>query len=98
MIRSLERYSLHDLMRSFAAARLVDADALQLRYARYYAQLAAYAEKDLYLEGAALAGLRLFDLERSHIDAGWAWALAHEGELEADRLLLDYANATVQCE
>jgi tetratricopeptide (TPR) repeat protein len=97
--QALERYSLHDLMRSFAAARLADtdtdADALRLRYARYYAQLAAYAQNDLYLKGAALDGLRLFDLERPHIDAGWAWALPHAGEPDIDGLLLDYVAATV---
>lgn len=41
-----------------------------------------------------LAGLRQFDQERQHIDAGWAWAMAHAGERDADALLNLYANAT----
>ena len=89
-----KRYSLPDLVRAFAAARLENADAMRLRHARHYAKVAASAQFDLYLKGDPLTGLRLFDSERAHIDAGWGWALWHAGDQHADRLLLDYANAT----
>jgi tetratricopeptide (TPR) repeat protein len=92
---ALERYSLHNLVRAFAAARLADADLVRLRHAQHYARVAWHAEDDLYLKGQALAGLALFDQERSHIDAGWGWAMIHAGEPDADVLLLDYAAATV---
>jgi tetratricopeptide (TPR) repeat protein len=90
-----QRYSLHDLVRAFAAARLEDADAVRLRHARHYAQVADRANT-FYLEGGAatLTGLALFDRERIHIDAGWGWARERAGEQDADALLLDYASAT----
>ena len=40
------------------------------RHAEYYAQMAAYAENELYLKGDVVAGLALFDQERQQIDAG----------------------------
>jgi hypothetical protein len=88
-----ERYTLHDLVRVFAAARLEDADAVRLRHGRHYVQVASHAQFDLYLRGDALAGLALFDREHAHIDAGWGWAMVHAGEQDADALLLDYPNA-----
>src|SRR4051812_4519189 len=72
--------------------RLYDA---QLRHAQHYARIAARAERDLYLEGDAQAGLTLFDQERPQIDAGWGWAYTRAGEPNADALLMDYADATV---
>jgi tetratricopeptide (TPR) repeat protein len=92
---AMERFSLHDLVRAFAAARLEDADAVRLRHARYYVGVAA-AAKQLYKEGraATLTGLTLFDQEREHIDAGWRWARERAGEPDADALLLNYAGAT----
>jgi tetratricopeptide (TPR) repeat protein len=91
---AVERFSLHDLIRMFAAAQLEDADAVRLRHARHYVEVAA-AARTLYLKGGAttLRGLALFDQERSHIDAGWNWALAHAGDQDADALLRDYAEA-----
>ena len=91
----LQRFSLHELVRVFAAAQLEDTEAVRLRHARHYAEVAAQAEKDLYLKGEALAGLTLFDRERTHIDAGWRWARERGGDSDADALLLEYANATV---
>ncbi|MGI8588543.1 MAG: ATP-binding protein [Chloroflexia bacterium] len=91
-----ERYSLYDLVRAFAAARLANPDAAHLRHAQHYAAVAARSQ-ELYLQAGAGfgAGLALFDLERANIDAGWAWVLAQSGE-EADNLLLRYADSTVQ--
>ena len=88
---NVQRFSLHDLVRAFAAARLEDADAVRLRHARYYVRIAAHAQDDLYRQGNALAGLALFDQERAQIDAGWGWAMAHAGTRDADKLLLLYA-------
>jgi tetratricopeptide (TPR) repeat protein len=92
----VQRFSLHELVRVFVAARLVAGDAVQRRYAQHYAWVADGTDK-FYLEGGAatLAGLALFDRERTHIDAGWGWAMAHAGDQDADALLLDYANATM---
>jgi tetratricopeptide (TPR) repeat protein len=65
-----------------------------LRHAKHYAQMAAHAEKDLYLKGESVAGLALFDKERPQIDAGWDWALTYAGTVDGDALLGDYVNAT----
>jgi tetratricopeptide (TPR) repeat protein len=91
-----ERFSLHDLVRVFAAARLENAEPVQLRHARYYVGVAA-AARALYLTGGAttLRGLALFDQERPHVDAGWSWAQSHAGDQDADALLLAYAEASV---
>jgi len=90
------RYALHDLVREFAIVQLPEADKarLALRHAQHYQRVASNAQDDLYLKGNALAGLALFDLERAHIDAGWAWAQAYAGDPEVDTLLLAYADAT----
>jgi tetratricopeptide (TPR) repeat protein len=94
---TVERYSLHDLVREFAVAQLSEAEkaTLALRHAQYYARVATYAQYELYLKGQQLAGLALFDQERPHIDAGWSWVLAHAGDQDADALLRDYAEASV---
>jgi tetratricopeptide (TPR) repeat protein len=96
--RQTERYSLHDLVRVFALARLEDEDAVRMRHAQHYAQIAALAD-DLYLKGKENLplGLKLFDQERANIDTGWNWARARAGSpsQEVYELLLDYANATV---
>jgi tetratricopeptide (TPR) repeat protein len=71
----------------------------RLRHARYYQQVASYAQFELYLKGKPLDGLALFDRERRQIDAGWGWAMEaagrRGGEEAIDTLLLDFANATV---
>jgi tetratricopeptide (TPR) repeat protein len=90
-----ERYDLHDLVRAFGTVRLIDANAVRLRHARHYVQVAARS-RELCLRGGehTLAGLSLFDAERAQIDEGWTWTRGRTGDPEADPLLLDYANAT----
>ena len=95
--RQTGRYSLHDLVRAFALARLEDEDVARMRHAVHYAEVAALADNQ-YLEGSGnvLLGLKLFDGERTHIDAGWSWAQrqAGGGSQGIDQLLLNYTNAT----
>lgn len=94
-----QRYSLHDLVRVFAAARGGSGDALVLRYAAHYAAVAEAAQT-LYGQGgrAAQEGLALFDRERRHIDRCWRRLL--EGDDRADErratLLIRFARATVE--
>src|SRR6185295_3705353 len=68
---ALERYSLHELVHTFVAVRLADVDAVRLRHAQYYVQVAESA-RWLYLQGdeALLGGLELFGREWVHIDTG----------------------------
>jgi tetratricopeptide (TPR) repeat protein len=83
-----ERYGLHPVVRAFALAHLGDAlPFYRRRYARYYTDIAADVE-NLYFQGGEqmLEGLALFDCERVHIEAGWAWAC----EDEDDNVLLNY--------
>jgi len=91
------RYRLHDLMRLFADERLEDAEraAAQRRHAEHYKAVLAAAD-DRFLEGggAILRGLALFDLERSNIEAGQAWAAGHAGKDDsAARLCSAYPDA-----
>ena len=73
------RYHLHDLVRIFAAGRLVEAGGeaarndAQQRHAEHFKDVLSSAT-DLYQNGDALSGLRKFDMERMNIEAGWAWA------------------------
>lgn len=70
-----QRYSLHDLVREFAAAQLKDADAVRLRHAQFYETVLRSAN-DAYKQGGAalMRGLVLFDTERVNIEAGQSWA------------------------
>ena len=75
-----ERFRLHDLFRDLAREGLSDEDeyAGAKRHAGHFLGVAAAAD-DRYDEGneGVLEGLRLFDSERPHIEAGQAWAAAH---------------------
>jgi tetratricopeptide (TPR) repeat protein len=89
-----DRFALHDLVRVFAAARLTDAADLQLRYAHHYVGVAQTAEA-YYAEGNdQVRGLALFDQERVHIDAAWAWVQQQALSQSTDELILAYALAT----
>jgi tetratricopeptide (TPR) repeat protein len=96
------RYSLHEPVRVFGLARMKGEEAVRLRHAQYYVLIAASAY-NLYEKGGEdlLLGLKLFDGERANIDAGWNWARKQAEEQaentakKIDKLLLEYANATV---
>jgi tetratricopeptide (TPR) repeat protein len=100
------RYSLHDLVRLFAAQRATDADrtAAQYRHAEHYKNVLSTAD-DLYKQGSEniTRGLALFDLEWRNIQAGQAWAAnnvrADLGDRETAaqvwQLCNDYPNAGV---
>jgi len=95
------RYSLHDLVRVFAGARLGEGerDAAQGRHAAHYEGVLR-AANELYMQGgeSILRGLGLFDLEWGNIQAGQAWAAGHAGEDdEAARLCCDYPGAGPYC-
>ena len=92
--RDQERFRLHDLMRELAEEGWGGDEAHQARrcHAAHYLDVAERA-RDTYLEGGkgVLAGLRLFDQERVHIEAGQAWAAGHAAEDdEAAVLAQDY--------
>ncbi len=95
------RYSMHDLLASFAEACLGAEERMsaQQRHAEHYVRVAASADA-LYLQGgeSVLAGLELFDAEWSHIRAGQAWATANAQTKEAAAQLCNsYPNAAVYC-
>src|SRR5205085_4294162 len=77
---TIARYSLHDLARLFADARLsaAERDAGQAHHAAHYYDLLEKAD-DLYKEGneALMRGLVLFDAEWTNIQAGQSWAERH---------------------
>jgi tetratricopeptide (TPR) repeat protein len=93
------RYRLHDLARDFAEARLnqnqTELYAAQLRHATHYEQVLR-ATRELYTQGhdAIVPGLKLFDDERTNIEAGQSWARTHaaQGD-EAAHLCMMYPNA-----
>jgi tetratricopeptide (TPR) repeat protein len=91
------RYRLHDLARVFAESRLNEAEREGSRrlHARHY-QIVLTAANDLYLRGGdeVLRGLGLFDLERTNIEAGHAWAAEQAGNDEAAvKLCITYPDA-----
>ena len=74
------RFRLHDLMRDLAREGWSDEEAYNAakRHAEHYLRVAGVAG-ETYLRDAegVIEGLRLFDRERTHIEAGQAWAAAH---------------------
>ena len=74
-----DRFRLHDLMRDLAREGWSDEEAYGAarRHAGHYLRVAGQAD-DAYERGGegVLEGLRLFDRERAHIEAGQAWAAA----------------------
>ena len=75
-----DRFRLHDLMRDLARDGWSDEEAYGAakRHAEHYLRVASQAD-GTYRSGGegVLEGLRLFDRERAHIDAGQAWAAEH---------------------
>ena len=95
------RYRLHDLIRTFAEARL-DPDERELaerRHSAYYEAVVREADRVYQQGGESLKqGLALFDGEWSNIEAGQAWAAARvENEDEAARLCSLYLDAGRSC-
>ena len=92
------RYSLHELVRIFALARLRESNQEEptyLQHAQYYIQIAEEAERQFLAGGAQIvAGLALFDRERVQIDAAWNWMIQHAGNSVVDSLLLMITDAT----
>ena len=89
-----ERFRLHDLFRDLAREGLTDDNeyAAAKRHSGYFLRVAGVTQ-DRYIEGdeGVLAGLRLFDRERTHIEAGQAWAAAHaEDDDQAALIAQDY--------
>lgn len=93
-----DRYSLHDLARLFAEAKLSAEERVvgRKRFATHYKNVLAAAD-ELYLEGgeSLLRGLALFDLEWGNIQAGHAWvaAKADSADAEMTRLVMTYSDA-----
>jgi tetratricopeptide (TPR) repeat protein len=93
---SVERYTLHTLVRAFALVRLGEdgekEHSVSLRYAHHYAKVAAEANKMFEAGGEKmLEGVKLFDRERANIDAGWHWTATY-GD---DALRLNYVLSTI---
>ena len=89
-----DRFRLHDLFRELARKDLSEENeyAAAKRHAGHFLDVAAAAD-DRYDEGneGVLEGLRLFDRERVHIEAGQAWAAAHaETDDEAAAIAQSY--------
>ncbi|HEV7403557.1 MAG TPA: hypothetical protein VGO11_11545 [Chthoniobacteraceae bacterium] len=84
------RFILHDLARQYCESRLPAAarDEARLRHARHYIAVGQEADR-LYLQGGehVLAGLQLFDHERTHIEAAFSRLQTREDELSAALLV-----------
>jgi tetratricopeptide (TPR) repeat protein len=89
------RVRLHDLVRQFCDDRLAEVDrtAAQFRHANHYRDVAAEAER-LYLKGGenVLRGLELFDCERAHLEAAFAW-LQPRRDRDSVAMLVSLTNA-----
>jgi tetratricopeptide (TPR) repeat protein len=90
-----DRWALHPLLRDFAATRPALDETAQARKAAHYLAVARAADF-LCKKGNEnlMSGLRLFDAEWPHIQAGQAWAAARAQEDdEAARLCSAYPEA-----
>ncbi len=90
-----DRFSYHDMVRTYAATRLVDDRAMQVsrRHSAWFAAFIARLESDyLKLGNHAIEAMRALDGDWAHISTGWSWANRHaEADAEARRLLHSYA-------
>jgi tetratricopeptide (TPR) repeat protein len=91
------RFRMHDLARQFCDARLSEAvrEEARLRHAMHYIAVGTEANR-LYLQGGEhmVAGLLLFDRERTHIEAAFAWLQTREDASDA-ALLVSLVGAVV---
>jgi len=90
------RYYLHDLMRDYARAEILDQESedARLRHATYYLEILRFAT-NTYREGGAntLVGLGIFDAEWLNIASGQNWvATQHEASDQIARLCSDYGS------
>jgi tetratricopeptide (TPR) repeat protein len=91
------RFHLHDLVRQFCESKLDAAahTAARLRHARHYCAVGDEADA-LYLRGGdqVLRGLELFDRERAHLEAAFAW-LQSQRDRDPAALLVSLVDAVV---
>ena len=95
------RFSLHDLLADFALARMNEEEtfAARLRHVQHYMNVMGQADA-LYLKGgeSILQGLKSFDDEWAHIQAGQAWAAENtKMGSETAELAMLYPDAGVYC-
>jgi tetratricopeptide (TPR) repeat protein len=95
-----QRYSLHDLIRLFAA-QLLSAEerhAAQRRHAEHYLRVLGAAD-ELYLRGgeSMTRGLALFDAEWANIQAGHGWVVANQDDHAIAEWCWKYPDAGVHC-
>jgi tetratricopeptide (TPR) repeat protein len=92
--KTADRYGLHDLVRTYADARLGDEERFQgkRRLAKHYERV-LHAADELYRQGQdhVQSVLTLFDLEQENVEAGQRWAAEHyERDLKAAQLCASY--------
>jgi tetratricopeptide (TPR) repeat protein len=91
------RFRLHDLARLFCDRRLTEAQREEacLRHARHYIAVGEEADR-LYLQGGehVVAGLQLFDRERSHLEAAFT-RLQTRADPPSAKLLVSLVDAVV---
>jgi tetratricopeptide (TPR) repeat protein len=93
--RETQRFELHDLLREFARlrAKTEELEAAKRRHVEHFIRVAKEADR-LYHSGGGnvVRGLKLFDLERGHIEAAFDW-LASGTDKETAGLLVSLVNA-----
>ena len=75
-----DRFRLHDLVRQFCEGKLTEAklsEGARLRHAQHFLDVLNFAAKLYSEKDKSLSGLRLFDQERTDIEAGQRWANAN---------------------
>ena len=83
------RFRLHDLVRQFCDGKLTTdiIDDGHLAYAKHYTKVLEEANKLYQAKGKMTDGLALFDSERAHIEAAYAWLDGREDEAAARQIL-----------
>jgi tetratricopeptide (TPR) repeat protein len=93
--RKSQRFGLHDLLREFARVRAKpeELEAAKRRHVEHFIRVANEADS-LYHSGGenVVRGLKLFDLERGHIEAAFDW-LASGTDKNTAGLLVSLVNA-----
>jgi len=90
------RHRLHDLAAEYARKHMRGDDeslrSLHLAHAAHYTAIGKEADA-LYLRGDVTAGLALFDCERAHIDAAYAWLDSCGDDVTTSRQLVSLVDA-----